>query len=285
MNPALVEYNLTATAGAGGSISPSGALMVSEGSNQTFIITPDEGYEIADVLVDGVSEGPVATYTFPNVQQDHTILASFVGLGVYNTHIGLYYYTIQEAIDAALNGETILVYPGTYYENILFDGKDITVRSTDPSDPAIVSATIIDGGEKGSVVKFVGNDTSTLKGFTIQNGDTSIGGGINIMESSPTIIGNTITDNAATVKGGGIFVYGNSSPIIQDNYIMGNEVGWHGGGIFVDIPPSCSPTIGGTDVADTGNFNTICGNSLEQLFPDNYPNNYITTICMAELSF
>ena len=281
-------YTITATAGTGGSINPSGAVAVTEGSNLTFTITPYEGYEISDVLVDGTSEGAVTSYTFPNIQQNHTIQVSFTGLGVYNTHTGLSYDTIQEAIDASLDGETILVYPGNYYENINFNARNITVRSTDPSDPAIVSATIIDGGGNDSVVKFTGADTSTLEGFTIQNGDATFGGGILVFVGSPTITSNAITGNKATVMGGGIYVEG--LPTITNNSIMGNTAKKNGGGIYVSS--ISSPVIGGTDVADIGNFNTICGNFNtisgnipNQIEPNNYPNNYITTICMTELDF
>ena len=70
-------YNLTATAGEGGRIAPSGNLRVSRNSDKTFTINPDEGYEIADVLVDGKSVGAVKTYTFEEVKANHTIAASF----------------------------------------------------------------------------------------------------------------------------------------------------------------------------------------------------------------
>ena len=70
-------YTIKATAGAGGSISPSGNVSVREGRAQTFTITPDEGYEIADVLVDGSSVGAVESYTFSDVKANHTISASF----------------------------------------------------------------------------------------------------------------------------------------------------------------------------------------------------------------
>jgi hypothetical protein len=72
-----VNYTVTATAGAGGSISPSGMVIVPEGTNQTFDITPDSGYVIDDVLVDAVSQGVVPSYTFTNVTANHTITASF----------------------------------------------------------------------------------------------------------------------------------------------------------------------------------------------------------------
>ena len=70
-------YTITASAGAGGSIAPSGAVPVACGTDQSFTITADACQSIADVLVDGVSVGAVASYTFTNVQADHTIAASF----------------------------------------------------------------------------------------------------------------------------------------------------------------------------------------------------------------
>ena len=69
---------ITATAGPNGSISPSGAVVVPAGQAQTFTITPDTGYDIQDVLVDGVSVGARTSVTFMSAIQDHTITASFV---------------------------------------------------------------------------------------------------------------------------------------------------------------------------------------------------------------
>lgn len=71
------EHTITATAGTGGSISPSGSVKVRHTGEETFTITPDSGYHIADVKVDGVSQGAVNTYTFENVTDDHTIEAAF----------------------------------------------------------------------------------------------------------------------------------------------------------------------------------------------------------------
>ena len=69
---------ITATAGPNGSISPSGAVVVQPGQAQTFTITPDTGYDIQDVLVDGVSVGARTSVTFMSAIKDHTITASFV---------------------------------------------------------------------------------------------------------------------------------------------------------------------------------------------------------------
>lgn len=70
-------YTIDAEAGHGGSITPEGRILVASGGDKTFTITPDEGYRIADVLVDGESIGVVSSYTFENVRSDHTIEVIF----------------------------------------------------------------------------------------------------------------------------------------------------------------------------------------------------------------
>jgi hypothetical protein len=74
---AINTYTISASAGSGGTIAPSGAVSVLYGADKAFTIAPDTGFVIADVLVDGTSVGPVTNYTFTNVQADHTIEASF----------------------------------------------------------------------------------------------------------------------------------------------------------------------------------------------------------------
>ena len=71
-------YTIEATAGAGGSISPSGSVSVREGRDQTFTITPDKGYAVSNVKIDGKSIGAVKSYTFENVSRTHTIEVIFV---------------------------------------------------------------------------------------------------------------------------------------------------------------------------------------------------------------
>ncbi|RMI02884.1 MAG: choice-of-anchor D domain-containing protein, partial [Calditrichaeota bacterium] len=75
--PVTPQFTLTASTGPNGSISPSGAIVVFQGDNQTFTMTPISGYEVADVLVDGVSVGAVSSYDFLNVTADHTISVTF----------------------------------------------------------------------------------------------------------------------------------------------------------------------------------------------------------------
>lgn len=71
------QYTITASAGAGGSIAPSGAVVVNDGDNQTFTFTPDPGFEVSDVLVDGISQGPLPSYQFTGVSANATISVSF----------------------------------------------------------------------------------------------------------------------------------------------------------------------------------------------------------------
>ncbi|MEG2120093.1 MAG: MBG domain-containing protein, partial [Pseudoflavonifractor sp.] len=73
----VTRYAITATAGEGGSISPEGTVRIQRGKDKAFTITPNEGYVIADVLVDGTSVGTVSTYTFSKVTKAHTISATF----------------------------------------------------------------------------------------------------------------------------------------------------------------------------------------------------------------
>ncbi len=73
----VINHTITATAGLNGSINPTGAVRVSDGSNQTFSILAASGFKVADILVDGGSVGAVSSYTFSNVTADRTIAASF----------------------------------------------------------------------------------------------------------------------------------------------------------------------------------------------------------------
>ncbi len=162
--------------------------------------------------------------------------------------------TIQGAINAASNGDTVLVAPGTYHENINFEGKAITVTSS--GGPLV---TTVNGSGNGPVVQFVSGEGSgsVLSGFTITNGGA---GGIVVFNAAPMIRGNVITQNVACNWGGGIYVNSNLFPgpsaVIEGNQITENVVGngcsgGGGGGIAVT-------STGSTQI--TGN--TISGNSV-----------------------
>jgi hypothetical protein len=146
--------------------------------------------------------------------------------------------TIQAAINAANTGDTVLVAPGTYSENLNFNGKLITVTSSGGA-----SVTTIDGGAKAPVVIFNSGEgpNSVLNGFTLQNGTATfnsqyVGGGIYINSASSTITNNIIQHNTDCAGGAGIAVRV-ASPLIQGNTIQNNTEsgcsGGDGGGIFV----------------------------------------------------
>lgn len=77
VTPPAATHTITATAGSGGSISPSGKVAVTEGTDQAFTITPDEGNKVRDVAIDGKSVGALGSYTFEDVRGDHTISVTF----------------------------------------------------------------------------------------------------------------------------------------------------------------------------------------------------------------
>jgi hypothetical protein len=148
---------------------------------------------------------------------------------------------IQRAIDAASDGDTIVVEKGIYFENINFRGKNIILTSANPDDPSVVAATIIDGNNLESVVTFAGteNKTCVFSGFTIQNGyhdneytrgGGGISGGTEINHTYATIRNNIITHNFAW-DGGGLSC---CDGLIEKNIITANTARWWqgGGGLY-----------------------------------------------------
>jgi len=144
--------------------------------------------------------------------------------------------TIQDGINVAVYGDTVLVQPDTYIENINYNGKNITVASLflTTQDTTYISQTVIDGNQNGSVVTFESGETNQAKliGFTITNGYTWYlgGGGILCVDnSSPIIKNNLIRNNFSGIDGGGIFCYYFSNPEIINNTILNNSSDYGGG--------------------------------------------------------
>ncbi len=133
---ANTAFAITASAGANGTISPSGTVSVLSGANQKFTITPAAGYRVADVLVDGASVGARTSYTFSNVQTVHTISASFT----------LDVYTIAAGADVGGSitpSGTITVNRGASQTYTITPDAGRTVRSV-----------IVDGSNRGAITTF-----------------------------------------------------------------------------------------------------------------------------------
>ncbi len=197
---------------------------------------------------------------------------------IVNMTTGKRYRYIQHAIHTAAEGDEIVTSPGLYLENINFKGKNVTVGSTDPSDPAVVAATVINGGAAAPTVTFAGGeDTSCrLAGFTITGGNRGIycsgasptitdctiaGSGGAGMESSgmlgrdsPTIINCTIAGN----KGAGIEWQGRTYPTIINCTIAGNLQ--HG--IFGGHPTITNCTIVGNALSGISCYKPTITNSI-----------------------
>ena len=164
--------------------------------------------------------------------------------------------TIQAAINASANEDTIFVRPGVYFENLKFFGKSVSVVSEKG-----FAVTTIDGSQRDSVVTYSGGESGMLAGFTIRNGRSGFdspgfgdGGGIRITNSAkPTILQNVITGNRAC-SGVGISV-SFSSPSILENLITDN------------IQFGCSGGVGGAGISIIGDesqllFTQIVGNTI-----------------------
>jgi parallel beta-helix repeat protein len=170
---------------------------------------------------------------------------------------GKQYATIQSAINASANGDTVRVAPGSYTEDITISRKYISVVGD-------AGATIRSAGTGRAVVyidnvPYVAGGRMILTGFTITGGvsQSGQGGGITVaFNASPEIINNVIDGNRATTYGGGISVHDGSNPLIRGNTIIRNSARDGGAGIFV--VNNSSPTIYGNTITN----NTTSGASI-----------------------
>jgi hypothetical protein len=155
------------------------------------------------------------------------------------------YTVIQDGINVAANGDTVLVYPGTYFENLEIVGKYITLGSLylTTGEELWISYTILDGNQESTVIRI--EDTSiyggvNISGFIIQNGigyqygsdDDRAGGGIFIKDSSITIDKSIIQHNSANTDGGGIALV-DSYLNLSGSSIRYNESSGTSGGLLI----------------------------------------------------
>jgi parallel beta-helix repeat protein len=160
---------------------------------------------------------------------------------IFNQTSGNGYEHVRFAITDAAPGDQIVFTPGIYLEKIDYLGKNLTLRSIDPNDPAVVASTVIKGTSYAPAVIFAASEgpTSELAGFTITGGNT----GIYCYDASPTIKNCVIKGNVATSSGGGIRCRDHSYPMISNCTISGNSA-IDGGGIYIGKPVTPPPPFG-----------------------------------------
>ena len=173
-------------------------------------------------------------------------------LPVLNVDTGLGYATIQEAVnaDATLDGHTIRVDAGVYYENVVVD-KSLSLIGENKFN------TIIDGGASGSVIRIRANRVN-VTGFTVRNSTFGCSG-IYVDHSS----GDNISQNIARNNYNGIYVYGSVDDTVADNDVLGNEYGIH-------LYGSGNNNVSGNDASnnmngihlDVSSNNTLTGNNV-----------------------
>jgi hypothetical protein len=203
-------------------------------------------------------------------QEDYSVISTFFYTTATLINVPNNVSAIQTAIYWAASGDTVLVEPGIYYENLRFHRKKVLLTSHylyDSSDTATINHTIIDGSKltrgetKGSVVFFTSavDSFSTLRGFTLRGGtgteltlgaDKRICGGGIVCDvgSTPTISYNVITGNHVQHDGGGIFI-NSGAPNILYNIITDNSTA-EGAGAGIEcrfsIQVQAAPSLGRT---------------------------------------
>lgn len=181
---------------------------------------------------------------------------------------GCDYSVIQDAVDAAGEGDVIKVATGTYDDvnnynglaQVVYINKTVTIRGgytpafTEPPDP-VANPTTLDAGGQGIVIYIEGNVSPTIEGLRITGGDASVletiyggpktGGGVQIYDAAVTFRDNQIFNNTA-YDGGGMRL-DNSAATLKDNHIFSNTADNGGGGLFLSLSPA---TLSGNNISE-----------------------------------
>lgn len=230
------------------------------------------------ITIDSTAISDTAGNFFPGFFDEHGWAFETAGLPDSNEHVHevpLEYPEIQQALYAAQPGDTVLVHPGTYFENLSMYQESIVLVSlfAITGDSSYITQTILDGNNSGSVLTFSCNDTSTISGFTIQNGNASnFGGGISSAWNSGILKVNNciIRENFAGQEGGGIWVWGEGAWIeVINSVIVKNRSGNAGGGLFanggarIDVVHSTIVSNAGVTTYNSGGGITNWGSNVE----------------------
>jgi hypothetical protein len=237
-------YQITATAGYGGTITPSGTVNVLMGNNQSFTISAWPYYSITDVVVDSVSVGAVSSYSFNNVTANHTISASFTYSPARTYYVddsnplpgdGSYgnpFQNLQTAIDSSfasdVDGNTIYVFPGSYNYFVNVIDSNLTITG---SGIATVRRFLVSANNVSISNFYLTNSTSVGTGIIAQNvnnlslsniyanNNTAWGGyfiNINGLTISNSTFSNNGSDSSSPNFYGGLFLKNVTNPNISN---------------------------------------------------------------------
>jgi len=238
-NSGVQQYTITVSTGAGGSITPAGpSVLVNAGANQPFTIVANSGYNIANVVVDGVSQGAITSYTFTNIQANHAISATFVvSTGVT--------YTIS--VSAGAGGTVTPAGP-----SVVVNQGSTQVFAIAANSGYNVADVQVDGVSQGAITSYTFTNVQAAHSisatFVVSTGVTytisvSSGAGGSITPAGPSVVVNQGATQVFTVAA-------NSGYNIADVQVDGVSQGAVGSYAFVNVQAAHS--ISATFVANTG---------------------------------
>ena len=172
------------------------------------------------------------------------------------------YPSIQTTIMESDNGDTVLVQPGVYYENLDFSGKEITVASNYilEENQNQIFRTILDGRDTTSLVRYINAESNSARliGFVLRHGHNEYGGAIYCGNNTSPFIKDCYILNSRGFQGGGIYCDQDSDPILEHCVIRNNRTTSSGGGVFLN---NAQMTLRKTQLVD--NFSEFAGAALK----------------------
>jgi hypothetical protein len=187
------------------------------------------------------------------------------------------YQIIQEAINASADGDTVIVYPGRYYENINLNGHNITLASLYIMEPiqSYIDSTIIDGNYLGSCIMIENGETAEVNGFTLTNNEDGLnlsleeypldpGGGICIEESCNIAISNCKITKCFARIGGGLAIDEDSICYLTNVDIYNNRAVVAAGGIYLS---ECTVVFDPVNLCSI--YNNIAAMGMDMYFSEN----------------
>ncbi len=257
MFAALPLYTIVATSGENGTISPAATTTVPKGNNQTLAITPAYGYGVATLTVDGVTTTPSTSYTFTNVQMNHTISATFVQLPTHNIHA-----TAGENGTISPVGTTTVI-EGTTQTFFVTPGAGYKVGTTTIDAVVVVNApfhifTNVQGDHTIDVT-FIPLQTYTLTASVVGNGAVTPNGNVAVFEGGAQTL--TFTPGNG-FRVGAVLIDGSPVPVTGNTYTFTNVQGDHTIQVtFVPLPTHTITATAGAngDISPAGGVSVFEG--------------------------